>query len=128
MPWRVRGTSMSAALRRKPLENPSAAMLAIAQAVMQAMRGLLPEFDFVGMDTITSPVYGTRRGCVGILGCEFGEAGFQYGAGLDDGALARREGGHAALAGARGEVGVGFSRGEFRHASGNADLAVHSVP
>src|SRR5512141_2878439 len=101
MPWSVRGTSMmSAALRRQALENPSAAMLAIAQAVMQAVRALLPEFDFIGMDTITSPVYGTRRGCVGILSCEFGVARFQYGARFDDGALAGGQCRQAALTGA----------------------------
>ena len=115
MPLSVRGTSMmSAALRRQALENPSAAMLAIAQAVMQAVRALLPEFDFIGMDTITSPVYGTRRGCVGILGCEFGVAGFERGSRFDYGALARGQRGQAALAGARGEIGVGFGGGEFR--------------
>jgi len=80
------------------------------------------------MDTITSPVYGTRRGFFGIRGREFGVAGFEHGARLDDGALARGERCQAALAGTGREIDVGFGGGEFRHASGDADLAVYGVP
>src|SRR5512143_1771197 len=100
MPCRVRGTSMAAApLRRQTLHNPAAATLAIAQAVVQPVRSLLPEFDFIGMDTIPSPVYGTRRIAMGIPRREFGVAGFERGARRDHGALPRGQRSGAAAVG-----------------------------
>src|ERR1700722_15317329 len=99
MPLRVRPTSMSAALRRQTLKNPTAARLAIAQAVMQPVGTLLPEFDLVGMDTIPSPVYGTRRKAVVVLGREFGVTRFENGARLDHRALSRCQRCNAAAVG-----------------------------
>src|SRR5439155_23129780 len=81
MPFSVLGTSISAPklipLRRQTLQNPTVARFAIAQAVVHAVRSLLPEFNLIGMDTIPSPVYGTRHIAVRILGRKLGKAGIQ---------------------------------------------------
>src|ERR1700740_3229381 len=108
----MRTTSMSAAaatlLRRQALQNPSTATLAIAQAVMQPVRALLPEFNLIGMNTISSPVYGTRRAVIGILGREFRETVLKGDTRRDHGALPRGRRCDAASKRARREIGVRF--------------------
>src|SRR5579859_4998029 len=132
MPLRVRGTSMSAAadrlLRRQTLQNPNAASFAIAQAVMQPVRALLPEFDLIGINTIPSPVYGTRRAVTGIPGREFGKTGLEDGPRRDHRALARGQRRDAAPGWTRGEIRVRFGGRKLRYSSRDAHLAVHLAP
>src|SRR5277367_1421624 len=101
MPLRSLGMSISAlggargvfgfcALRRQPLQLPGPiAAPAITQTIVQAMLALLPEFDLVGTDKITSPMFWTRRRGAGIPGLHFRKLLFKYGARRDYGALRR---------------------------------------
>src|SRR5438477_6689201 len=124
MPLSVRGTSISAALRRQALKNPMAATLAIAQAVVQPVGAMLPEFDLVGMDTIPSPVYGTWRVAIGILRGDGRVPCFERRPRRNHRALPGGYCRNAASSGSRGEVGVRFGGGQLRYTAGDAHLAV----
>src|SRR5579862_6773510 len=55
-------------LGRQAVDLPRAvALLAVAEPVVQAVFSPLPEFDFNGMDTIPSPIFGTRRIAARVL-------------------------------------------------------------
>src|SRR5436190_16577874 len=95
---------------------------------MQPVRALLPEFDLIGMNTIPSPVYGTRRAVVGIPGLEFPVAVFEHCARRDRGALPRSQCREAAPNRPRREVGVRFGGRKLRDTSGDTHLAVDLAP
>src|ERR1700684_3630513 len=101
--------AVAALLRRQALQNPSTTNLAITQAVMQAVRALLPEFDLIRMNTIPSPVYGTQWPVVGIRGLELGKADLQDGACWDHAALPGSQRRYPAASRSRSEIGVRFS-------------------
>src|SRR5579863_2983195 len=118
MPLSVRLRSMSAALRREAVDMPSAiATPAITQTVMKAGFALLPEFDLVGMDTITSPMFWTRRTGVGIPGLQFLQIRCERGVRFHHRTLFRNRGAETAAERAAFEIFVRFRGGDFFHAT-----------
>jgi len=89
---------------------------------------LLPEFDFIGFDTIPSPVYGTRRFAIRIPHDSFRIGGFQFRARGDDAALPGRDGREPAAHGPGGKIRIRFPGGKLHNAARNANLAIQFPP
>src|SRR5579862_404386 len=129
MPFRVRLRSMPSALRGQTVDTPSAVTaLAITKAVMKAVLALLPELDFAGIDTISSPMFWTLRAGFRIPGLQFRKLGFQSGSRLHDRALFGNGGAEPAAARPRVEILIRFGWCHFGHAAGDANLTVERSP
>jgi len=80
------------------------------------------------MNTISSPVYGTRRAAAGIPSILFGKPSLYHSARRYHGALPRSHGREAASTRTRCEIGIGLSGWKFRDTPRDANLAIEFAP
>jgi len=100
----------------------------VTQTVVEPVMALLPELDFIRLDTKASPVLGARRVASRIPRHYFGVGCFQLLTRTDHATLAGRDCRKAAAHGPGREVSAGFAGGKFRHPAGNPDLSVELPP
>lgn len=116
-------------LRRESVDRPWAvAGAGVSESIVEAVGTALPEFDFVGRETVTTPAFRHGDIVAGKLGFEFAHALFKEAAVPDHGTLARSQRAETAAARAHFEVGFGFFATEFGDAARDVDLSLQLDP
>src|SRR6266850_3974310 len=101
---------------------------AVFQAVVQAERAILPEFDQQRLQAETRPVRRPRHSTDDVPGRDRGDALFQGKPALQRARLVRGPGADLAAAIAGREIGVGLSGRNRRHRTFQADLPAQRLP
>ena len=97
-------------------------------AFVQTVGAAMPEFDLMGDDAESGPMWRARDVSPFKLALELGEAAFEVVWVSHGLALERGPGAKLAAAGTNGEVGVGFSIGDALDSAFDADLDFQRWP